>query len=263
MDRGMILDTAHMSDKSVAGTFATIGRKLQRDYPRCAGFPASTACDSLAYPAIISHAHFRGLARYGAKDFLPSEYDISDSNLELVRRVGGVVGPFVTEDRVSTSRAPGGTYPENDCAMSSKSFAYSYRYAAQRLGRYGVGMATDFTLIPGVSPRFGKDACWGYNLARDPDDELKNYSKYYNKKAQRNPVVYRQEGTPSESALESYRLGAHTYDYNTEGLAHFGLVPDMLQDLKNVGMPEEDRALLFRSAEDYIRMWERASRLAH
>jgi microsomal dipeptidase-like Zn-dependent dipeptidase len=261
----MILDTAHMSDKSIVGTFAAIGKKLQRAYPSCIGFPTNSDRDSMAYPAIISHAHFRRQAFYGAKDFAPSEYDISDSNLELVRRVGGVVGPFVAEDRVSTDwDEPRGTYPKNDCAMSSKSFAYAYHYAARRLGRYGVGMATDFTLIPGVSPRFGKNACWAYNLARNPDDELndKVHSKYYDKKAQRNPVVYRQDGTPSAAGLEPYRLGSHIFDYNTEGLAHFGLVPDMLQDLKNVGMPQEDLALLFRSAEDYIRMWERAFRLA-
>ena len=47
--------------------------------------------------------------------------------------------------------------------------------------------------------------------------------------------------------------------HNTEGLAHYGMV----QDLKNVGIPDEDFALLFRSADDYIVMWERATRLSH
>jgi len=30
-----------------------------------------------------------------------------------------------------------------------------------------------------------------------------------------------------------------------------------LQDLRNVGVPEEVIATLYRSAEDYIRVWER------
>jgi microsomal dipeptidase-like Zn-dependent dipeptidase len=270
--KGMILDLAHMSEKSVGGTFAAIGRKLQRDHADCAGFPRDTSpgCDARAYPAIISHAHFRGQAFYGEKDFQPSEYDISNRTLELVRRVGGVVGPFVAEDRVSTEwDAPRAGVPDNDCAMSSKSFAYSFHYAAQRLARYGVGLATDFTFIPGVAPRFGDDACWGYNLARDPRHEQKQHGERYNIKAQTSGVVYTNEQPEKKRvkyaanvALMPYTLNTRVYDYNVDGLAHYGLLPDMLQDLKNVGMPDEDRALLFRSAEDYIRMWERVLTIA-
>ena len=39
------------------------------------------------------------------------------------------------------------------------------------------------------------------------------------------------------------------FDFNVDGLAHFGLVPDMLQDLKNVEMPKRDFQALFGSAE--------------
>lgn len=272
MAKGMIIDTAHMSDKSVAGTFGVIGQKLARDHPQCPGFSfrsdVSPECNALAYPAIISHAHFRGQAYYGKEEFPPTEYDISNRNLEMVRRVGGVVGPFVAEDRISTRWDGTGRHPTNDCAMSSKSFAYAFRFAAQRLGRFGVGMATDFTLIPQTSPRFGENACWGYHVAKNPGKELRAHKKRYAKDAQADGVVY--EGVPREGVrygtnakLIPYRLGKREYDFNTDGLAHFGLVPDMLQDLKNVGVPDEDRALMFRSSEDYIRMWERTSRAAH
>jgi microsomal dipeptidase-like Zn-dependent dipeptidase len=258
MAQGIILDTAHMSDKSVTDTFVEIGKKVRRDHPLCRGFPVYSDCDALAYPTIISHAHFRGQAFYGGnEEFVPSEYDISDHNLELVRRVGGVVGPFVAEDRISTGwDPPNPAAPVNDCPMSSKSFAFSYRFAAQRLGRYGVGMATDLTLIPGVAPRFGDNACWGYNLAKHPGDERRSHPDRYNLKGQSDPVSYDHNG------LKPYLLAKRTFDFNKEGLAHYGLIPDMLQDLKNVGMPDEDRALLFRSADDYIKMWERTARLA-
>jgi hypothetical protein len=48
------------------------------------------------------------------------------------------------------------------------------------------------------------------------------------------------------------------FDYNLDGLAHYGMLPDMLQDLRNVGLAPELLASLFRSAEHYIDVWERS-----
>ena len=45
------------------------------------------------------------------------------------------------------------------------------------------------------------------------------------------------------------------FDYNLDGMAHYGMLPDFLQDLRNVGLTAEDLAPLFRSAYDYIEMW--------
>lgn len=51
-------------------------------------------------------------------------------------------------------------------------------------------------------------------------------------------------------------LGRADFDFNVDGLAHYGLIPDMLQDLRNIGLTEEHLAPLFHSVEDYVRMWE-------
>jgi len=51
--------------------------------------------------------------------------------------------------------------------------------------------------------------------------------------------------------------GRRDFDINLDGMAHYGMMPDLLQDLRNVGVPEEVIATLYRSAEDYIRVWER------
>jgi microsomal dipeptidase-like Zn-dependent dipeptidase len=48
------------------------------------------------------------------------------------------------------------------------------------------------------------------------------------------------------------------FDVNLEGLAHYGLLPDWLQDVKNVGVDERTLTPLFTGAEDYIEMWQRA-----
>ena len=51
------------------------------------------------------------------------------------------------------------------------------------------------------------------------------------------------------------------FDFNIDGLAHYGMVPDMLQDVKNVGMGGKPMEMLFNGAETYIRMWEKAWKL--
>jgi hypothetical protein len=54
-------------------------------------------------------------------------------------------------------------------------------------------------------------------------------------------------------------MGQRVFDFNEDGLAHYGLVPDLLLDLKNLG--DDDARLLFRSAEGYLQMWEKVERL--
>jgi len=45
------------------------------------------------------------------------------------------------------------------------------------------------------------------------------------------------------------------FDINLDGVAHYGMLPDFLQDVRNIGLTPEDLSPLFRSANDYIEMW--------
>jgi microsomal dipeptidase-like Zn-dependent dipeptidase len=56
------------------------------------------------------------------------------------------------------------------------------------------------------------------------------------------------------------RTGTRTFDLNADGVAHYGLIADMVADMG--GQPGGDAALrtLFSSAEAYLQMWERAYR---
>ena len=47
-----------------------------------------------------------------------------------------------------------------------------------------------------------------------------------------------------------------------DGFANYGLLPDLLQDLKDLGMTEQAFTTLFSSAEDYIQTWEKAVALS-
>ena len=45
------------------------------------------------------------------------------------------------------------------------------------------------------------------------------------------------------------------YDINLDGMAHYGLLPDFLQDLRNSGLSPDDLAPLFGGANDYVEVW--------
>ncbi len=56
--------------------------------------------------------------------------------------------------------------------------------------------------------------------------------------------------------IPSSTLGK-TWDYNIDGMAHYGMMVDFFQDLKNVGMKPKDMSVIFNSAENFAKMWER------
>jgi microsomal dipeptidase-like Zn-dependent dipeptidase len=57
------------------------------------------------------------------------------------------------------------------------------------------------------------------------------------------------------SPLSRSVAGRRDFDINVDGMAHYGLLRDFVQDLRNVGLTEADLEPLFRSAEDFVRMW--------
>jgi hypothetical protein len=63
------------------------------------------------------------------------------------------------------------------------------------------------------------------------------------------------EGT--NTPLTRSTAGRRDFDINIDGVAHYGLLPDFIQDLHNVGLSYADLGPLFRSAEDYIQVWEK------
>src|SRR6185503_15448385 len=185
MRRGMIIDTAHMSDASVNDVYTLIGADLESKHPECKGFSfaadlsqISQGCFDEAYPTMVSHAHFRAQSFYEkptlVEESLPSEYQVGRRNLDLMQRTGGAVGPFVTERTLQVPEDQREPPFKNDCAMSSKGFGLSFLFASQKMEGKGVGMATDFTIIPTVAPRFGNNACLGYHRATDPNKERRS-----------------------------------------------------------------------------------------
>jgi len=49
--------------------------------------------------------------------------------------------------------------------------------------------------------------------------------------------------------------GNRDFDFNLEGMAHYGMLWEFLIDLKNVGLTDQDLLPLYRSAEHYVQVW--------
>jgi microsomal dipeptidase-like Zn-dependent dipeptidase len=60
----------------------------------------------------------------------------------------------------------------------------------------------------------------------------------------------------ANAPLERCIAGEYSFDFNVDGLAHYGLIPDLLQDLANVGLGATTIRAVFSSAETYIQTWE-------
>ena len=75
-----------------------------------------------------------------------------------------------------------------------------------------------------------------------------------------NPVTYPFEGFGGVT-VDKQVSGTRTYDINTDGVAHYGLYPDWIEDLRRLAGDEivEDMA---RGPEAYLQMWERAIGIA-
>lgn len=56
------------------------------------------------------------------------------------------------------------------------------------------------------------------------------------------------------------RTGERSFDFDTEGMAHYGLFPEWVEALRQVSAARGDGTIdtFFRSAEAYLQMWERA-----
>lgn len=67
--------------------------------------------------------------------------------------------------------------------------------------------------------------------------------------------------TGSNDPLRRHIVGSRDWDINLDGVAHYGMLPDFLQDVKNIGVKPSQLSVLFNSANDYIKTWEKAERM--
>jgi len=235
MSKGMIVDVDHMSNKSLDDTL--------------------TIAEAKQYPGIVaSHVLMFDLTQQPYRH----ERMRTTEQLQRIANVGGMIAamtqppesgdPQSGPDSPITIQQPPGSKIMNDCPASSKTWGQMYEWALQVMTVDGqprpVAFGTDFDGISRHNaPRFGDEACDNQKGAAAQDPATK--------------VVY-PFVMPNFGTFRKQVTGNHTFDYNDSGLAHVGLLPDMIQDLKKDGLSDQDLQPLFQSAEAYIRMWEKS-----
>jgi microsomal dipeptidase-like Zn-dependent dipeptidase len=183
------------------------------------------------YPLVSGHTDFYDLAQPGYR----SEFTLTAAQLRRIRDLGGMITAT--------------TLPHNDkVCYSSADYAGYYLHALSTMdgGPYGEGyeavaFSTDFGgwgLQPG--PRFGRR--WVFDEWCEDDSA---------------PRLFYPFPGPFGGWFYPQTTGQRTFDFNVEGLAHVGLVPDLIADLKASGrLTDAQLDPLYNSAETYIRMWE-------
>lgn len=73
-------------------------------------------------------------------------------------------------------------------------------------------------------------------------------------------ITYPFTSYAGDITLQQPVVGERTLDFNTEGMVHLGLVAELIEDVRRDGVTDEELEPLFKSAEGYLRMWEKSER---
>ena len=181
------------------------------------------------YPLFKSHTRMDPMLQPAAKEYL-KEFVTTPETLSYVRQTGGMLGLRTGEEPMRSYTSPRrGKVVENHCDGSLRSWTQMYQYADDQA--VGLAVSSDFNgFITQLGPRFGPEAC--------PNAP----------KADRARQVAAQGPLPQSAS-------AALSEFDTKGLAHMGLLPAMLEDMRRIGA---DTSTLDHSAETFVKMWERA-----
>jgi microsomal dipeptidase-like Zn-dependent dipeptidase len=176
------------------------------------------------YPIMDSHTGVRADGVLGS-----DERALLESQVAAIRRLGGVIG-------IGTATRGGG-------ASALASWASDYSRMRALLGGRGLALGTD---LNGLQAQLTSTTV----PSRYPIDV-----------ASRRAPSWVSSTVPP---LAPYRLGRRIFDGNRDGLAHYGMIPELLQALESVPADPSSGRLagtevvdaLFRSAEDVLVYWE-------
>lgn len=223
MRRKMIIDIDHMSKRAFDDTLGMV--------------------EPYGYPVVSGHTTLFETAHGGKRH----EGSLKAEQLQRIRNVGGMVSLILDQgsrEEVPTWRGAGQPVVEHQCGGTSQSWAQAYLYLTKELGGRPVGLGSDFNGLAGLpGPRFGAEACHGGSSAAQVART-------------RYPLSIAVENSPTK--LERSVVGAKTFDINEDGLAHTGMLPDFVADLRRQGLRHQDLEPLLNSAEGYLQVWERA-----
>ncbi|MGH2951757.1 MAG: hypothetical protein ACRDKX_06920, partial [Solirubrobacterales bacterium] len=89
-------------------------------------------------------------------------------------------------------------------------------------------------------------------------DDMNGFASQAGPREGADPVRYPFESFDGRVTLDRQRSGERVFDVNVDGVAHFGMYPDLIEDMRMVAGNKIVRDLS-RGAEAYLQMWERAT----
>jgi microsomal dipeptidase-like Zn-dependent dipeptidase len=232
--RGMIIDVDHMSARSKADVF--------------------DICERADYPVVSGHAGFVEIS-HGDK---AHEGQLLPQEMERIRKLGGMVAPITHQgnklDEITTWEGPGQPKIPHNCANTSNTLVQAYLYAVSKMQGAPVALGTDFNgLINAHGPRFGADYCPG-----NPFVALNIPIRV--KPPQPSQVSYPFTAAATGNIMDRSVVGEKTFDFNFDGLAHVGMLPDLIADFQAQGLSQADLDPLLNSAHGYVTLWEKSWR---
>jgi microsomal dipeptidase-like Zn-dependent dipeptidase len=250
---------------------AMMARKMILDIDHMSALTAGEALDiaeQAQYPGVVG-GHTGVLSVASGQQ--ANEIQKTPSQLARLRALGGMIGIGLGADRATSTHPDGvlmapGSLVVNDCGWSSKVFAQSYLAGVAAFGgssTAAIGIGSDFnglTAAPG--PRFGNNRCYN-DPSASPQTGGVVYPFPIFAPAGVNAGHLGHAASPSRLGKPDIFSSAQPFpwDYNTDGVAHVGLMPDFIQDLRTVGVTDAQLQPLFRSAEAYVHMWELAEQV--
>lgn len=244
MDRNLIIDADHFS---MLALDALLGMAEERDYPLISGH---------------SFLHQRPLTERGRKS-PPSEGHKTKLQIEKIRDLGGIIAPL-------NPRFEG---------SSTRDYVHMYKYALSLMEENtpygpefpGIAYASDWgAMYQQTAPRCAGDDCCPPGATQCPgllneicDDygeltfDVYSYPISDCEGRDFQELEYPFTAVGVGGTFYKQQTGDRIFDFNEDGLAHVGLLPDFFRDLTKVGLTEKELEPLFNSAEVYIRMWEK------
>jgi microsomal dipeptidase-like Zn-dependent dipeptidase len=236
MARGMLIDTEHLSWKAFGDVM--------------------TIVEGQGYPVLASHVNPFDLRTDGQTEFLRKT-----SQYKRILNVGGILGMAagLHGGEYATSRSSPLRVPAA-CGGASD-WTNGYLYArdlaggglAGEAGRIAIG--TDWNgFASWPMQRRGPNACTprtAQNGQPIPQPDPVSY-----------PLALPQALLPAaiggSMSLGPFTWQSRTWDYNTEGLMNAGLMPEMFEDVRLLGLSVADLEPFYRSARGVVELWRTA-----
>ncbi|MEO0606199.1 MAG: hypothetical protein AAF211_32520, partial [Myxococcota bacterium] len=79
---------------------------------------------------------------------------------------------------------------------------------------------------------------------------------------QEDPTTYPFTSWAGDVTFTEPQLGNRSVDFDQDGFVHIGLLPELLDDARRDAASDDEMEAMFRSAEGYLQMWERAIEVA-